>query len=457
MNVELSNSQSPDTQSWSLRLSRLIAGGIALDLGLTRRLRLITIEAGLGLILAVIALPLSVALAAATLAAGEDARFWIWGLLNALAHLQIWLAAVTVTAWFAVREAQRLNFIALLLCAQLLPGLAWMLFDDFNLGAWLSSGVDYRLMAAGLGLWQAALCIGALTRFGANWWRALIGCVIYICSLTAIVYWLPPIELYFRAANETEAAIDVESAYYRQAALLDRQLRSLKPQREGKIDLYAISVAAYGDQDVFKHEALGAAEVIERHLGARGRSVRLINNATTVETYPLANQHNIDRTLSTLAEIINPDEDIVLVFLTSHGYEDGTLSTRFESMGLNDIVAQALQSSFQSAGIHWRVVIVSACYSGSFVEPLADPYTLVMTAAAPDRSSFGCRQGNRWTYFGRALFDQALRHTQDLEQAFREATELVARQELAEDKTPSHPQMSLGSKMTQHLRRWYAQ
>jgi Peptidase C13 family len=57
-----------------------------------------------------------------------------------------------------------------------------------------------------------------------------------------------------------------------------------------------------------------------------------------------------------------------------------------------------------------RVVIVSACYSGVFVGPLANDNTLVITAAYFDHSSFGCQDKVKWTYFGDAFFNRALRH-----------------------------------------------
>jgi hypothetical protein len=39
-----------------------------------------------------------------------------------------------------------------------------------------------------------------------------------------------------------------------------------------------------------------------------------------------------------------------------------------------------------------------------FVPALADARTLVITAAAADRPSFGCEDGATWTYFGDAFF-----------------------------------------------------
>ena len=61
------------------------------------------------------------------------------------------------------------------------------------------------------------------------------------------------------------------------------------------------------------------------------------------------------------------------------------------------------------AGIRNRVIVVSSCYSGTFVDALRDDDTLVMTASAKDRNSFGCSNEADFTYFGKAYFDEALR------------------------------------------------
>ena len=82
-----------------------------------------------------------------------------------------------------------------------------------------------------------------------------------------------------------------------------------------------------------------------------------------------------------------------------------------------------------ASGARYRVIIISACYSGVFARALADPRTLVITAAAPDRPSFGCEDGATWTYFGDAFFNQALRGSRTLDEAFCRAREIVTKRE----------------------------
>ncbi len=90
------------------------------------------------------------------------------------------------------------------------------------------------------------------------------------------------------------------------------------------------------------------------------------------------------------------------------------------------------------------MIVISACYSGSFANELVADHHLIITAAAPDRNSFGCRDQNEWTDWGRAFFAEALTTTRDFRDAARIAQETVASRESAEGLTSSQPMMVEG-------------
>jgi hypothetical protein len=142
---------------------------------------------------------------------------------------------------------------------------------------------------------------------------------------------------------------------------------------------------------------------------------------------------------------MDPDHDTLVVVLTSHGspkglaIEAGTTS--------ETLTPPELRRMLDASGAKYRIVIISACYSGVFVPALADPRTLVITAAAADRPSFGCEDGRRWTYFGDAFFNQALRRAPDLESAFEMARRLVTARERRDAFEPSRPQLAGGSEV----------
>jgi hypothetical protein len=86
------------------------------------------------------------------------------------------------------------------------------------------------------------------------------------------------------------------------------------------------------------------------------------------------------------------------------------------------------------------------------VEPLKDDNTVVITASAADRNSFGCSNEAEWTYFGKAYFDEALRGTYSFTQAFEQAKPVIAARERRDGYDPSNPQMVVGDAIAARLR-----
>jgi hypothetical protein len=129
-------------------------------------------------------------------------------------------------------------------------------------------------------------------------------------------------------------------------------------------------------------------------------------------------------------------------------------------MDLRGLPAAELGRLLRESGIRWKVVVVSACYSGGFVDALKDEHTLVITAARRDRTSFGCADENDFTYFGRAFFKEALPEAQSFQQAFKKAATLVGEWEAKDTSggaSHSLPQIHSPAAIEAHLQRWWAQ
>ncbi len=110
-----------------------------------------------------------------------------------------------------------------------------------------------------------------------------------------------------------------------------------------------------------------------------------------------------------------------------------------------------------ASDIKRRVIVVSACYSGGFIDPLKNEHSLVITTAAADRNSFGCDHENDFTYFGQAYFDEALRKTDSFITAFELARPVIAQREQMENFDASNPQIfivqAIREPLTQFARR----
>jgi hypothetical protein len=143
---------------------------------------------------------------------------------------------------------------------------------------------------------------------------------------------------------------------------------------------------------------------------------------------------------------------VVMLYLESHGSRDHQLVAEFPPLQLDSLTPEALRKMLDDAGIKWRIIVVSACYSGGFVDALKDDNTLIMTASASDRTSFGCGSESDATYFGDALFQHALRFEDSFVRAFEQAKAAIAEREKRENVSPpSDPQMNVGTDMAAKL------
>jgi hypothetical protein len=221
-------------------------------------------------------------------------------------------------------------------------------------------------------------------------------------------------------------------------------LAELKPQRPGTVDAYVV-VAALDTAPVFEREARETGRVLARRFGAEGRTLVLAEDEGSDKADGAATPERLSIALRQVAGFIDPKEDVVVLYTTSHGSPEAGLNFRDPARGIAIITPPQLAAMLNGPGIKNRLVILQACFAGQFVPALTSPSTVVATAASDMTSSFGCTAGNDWTFFGYALIDQAMRKPDTFVRQFRRAfvTILEWEKELAID--PSNPQISVGS------------
>jgi hypothetical protein len=246
-----------------------------------------------------------------------------------------------------------------------------------------------------------------------------------------------------------------EAILYSQPRLLDETMARVQPGTPGKPELFLLALGGHGAQDVFMREVKSVEQLFAERFGTHGHSAVLLNNPTTLAQYPLASVTALEQSLQGIAQRMNRDEDVLFLFMTSHGGDDFRFDLSMWPFKFDDLTPQRLKAALDKAGIRRRVVVVSSCYSGGFVPPLADANTWVMTAARADRNSHGCSHEADWTFFGRAFFAEALHHTRSFEQAFDMAKQSIAQREEAEKLTPSEPQTGGGEAVKAVLRKMF--
>ncbi|MEM9533549.1 MAG: C13 family peptidase [Pseudomonadota bacterium] len=253
------------------------------------------------------------------------------------------------------------------------------------------------------------------------------------------------------------AELLAEKSLYLQPELLADALAAIPPEQPEQIDLYVVQVAGDGREEVFRREVEFAAGLQGSLWDNAARVITLANSRTSVERLPMATRASLRQTLDAVAEKMNREQDILLVYLTSHGSEDHQLSLAQNGMRLPDLPAPELGEMLAGLEVKHKVVIVAACFSGGFIPYLDDGQTLVMTSARRDRTSFGCADENEMTDFGRAFLAEALAETDSLVAAFELARTKVSAWEEERELTPSEPQLLRSETVEQQLSAWRSQ
>jgi hypothetical protein len=306
-------------------------------------------------------------------------------------------------------------------------------------------------------LWVAsAWCIGAPKMAGVKGWRAIVA-----AAVAALMVIGPQstadagAHLWVAAggdgADDAASATVTEQALYAQGDLLEDSLDRVSAGRPGVTELYSIAFAGSGSEDVFLNEALGVNEIMADLFDTGERSIVLANSEQHPGETPFATVTSLQRALATVAERMDENEDILFLFLTAHGTPDHTLDVSLSPYRFEQLTPVKLRQLLDESGIRFRVIVISACYSGGFVRTLASPDTMVITASSADRASFGCRNGRQWTDFGQAFFKEALPATGSFEGALQRARDLIAQREKAAKLPASDPQIFVGEAIRERL------
>ena len=141
-------------------------------------------------------------------------------------------------------------------------------------------------------------------------------------------------------------------------------------------------------------------EAMRAKLVARGvRNIRVLTSDPGANpSLPVATAANVSTALRT------PGGEACLAFVTSHGDESGFVLKQAGGTVSPGTLDNALDAG---CGTRPTVVVVSACHSGVFLgSGMRQANRVVLTAAAADRSSFGCGAGDQYTYFDQCLLQE---------------------------------------------------
>jgi hypothetical protein len=253
------------------------------------------------------------------------------------------------------------------------------------------------------------------------------------------------------AADNNDVEADAESLLFEQAARIDRALAAMDADTSEKPRTFFLGFAGVGDQKVFSQEIGLASRVLSERYSMNGRGLSLINDERDLERAPLASVSGLKYALRGVAQRMNVDRDVLFLSISSHGAKDPAIAVSNSQLPLNDLTDEDLAEALSDSAIKWRVIIISACYAGGFIDSLKNPQTIVIAAAAADRTSFGCSNDRDLTYFGEAFYRDALPEARSLRDAFEKAKAAIAVRERREHVDPSKPQAYFGAELEAKL------
>ena len=244
-----------------------------------------------------------------------------------------------------------------------------------------------------------------------------------------------------------------ESLLFDERAQIDDAVDAMSPGLDSSPAIYFVGFAGVAEQHVFAEEIKLAARIVDERFGTSGHQLLLINDRRDIDTYPIATASGLAYALKAISAKMNPDRDILFLAISSHGAADASVSVSNGGLQLEQLSDDDLAAALKDSGIKRRIIVISACYAGAFIQPLEDPDTVVIAAAAPDKTSFGCSDDRDLTYFGEAFYRDALPHAKTLQEAFTQAKAAIAAREREEHETPSEPQAYFGTQISAVLER----
>ncbi|HEX3860909.1 MAG TPA: C13 family peptidase [Stellaceae bacterium] len=203
----------------------------------------------------------------------------------------------------------------------------------------------------------------------------------------------------------------------------------------------AVLVAGDDSQPVFDN----AVEAFTRWLSAHGAAADDIHrlSAAAGPRHPGSQPASASAVLQTIASLHPQAGEGCLVFVTSHGQHGEGVWLAYTGEFLRPAaLAQALSKGCGKAP---TIVVISACYSGSFAAgKMRAPNRIILTAARPDRPSFGCQADRTYTVFDECLLG-ALPNAASW-RGLREASlSCVREREHEMEVLPSQPQAFFGA------------
>ena len=118
-----------------------------------------------------------------------------------------------------------------------------------------------------------------------------------------------------------------------QRDLIDAQMARFPAEPVSAAACTSWGSRATAKKRVFAEEIKLAAQRVGENYGSSTRSVLLLNDRRDLTTWPLASQSSLRYALGEIARVMNRDEDVLFLALSSHGSRDATIDVSNDRHG----------------------------------------------------------------------------------------------------------------------------
>jgi hypothetical protein len=384
------------------------------------------------------------------LRAGPNANFMSWNIPALGSCVLMALGAAFIAARASAPNIPFRNAMYVVTAVTPLWIAVWWLINT-------KAGSAFPFMEPLLGLYAFAYVALNLRRLTGTWQVRATALLLVIFGLSYAAdqhaYWSASV--WVPAPTEEEdydsSHRKAESLLFDQRAKIDAAVQEFDATSGEAPKVFFVGFAGVASQRVFAEEIKFGAKIVAGRFDVKDRQLLLLNDRRDLTTFPLATVTSLAYGLKLIGQKMNPDRDILFLALSSHGSSDPELSVSNAALDLQRLNGEDLSAALQASGIKRRIIVISACHAGAFIPPLKNPDTIIITAAATDKTSFGCSDDRDLTYFGEAFYRDALPKAQNLQDAFEQAKEAIASREAQEHQKASDPQAYFGSDLQRVL------
>lgn len=205
----------------------------------------------------------------------------------------------------------------------------------------------------------------------------------------------------------------------------------------------AVLVAGDGSLPVFDNAVEGMVSYLRTHGVPDSSMVRLSAIPATFARSGIRSA-TLDHVLDAIGQMKPGPGEGCLVFATSHGAYRRGLALTATGTGFLD-PGELDRALAQGCGNAPTVVVMSGCFTGTFARPpMARANRVILTAASPTRTSFGCGAGRDFTVYDKCFLD-GLGTGGTWAQEYDRVSRCVSATETEDHVLPSQPQKWLGS------------